>query len=135
MKELDKILLEKFSNMAVEENNMTFIVFPDEISEHLAKRLGAKSISNPMWTTVGGSVGGYLDVDMELEGGGIIHEVVELDELQEIFKKDYSDKDDANIYYRWKIKAGSEVILSNWTTEDLSPNWTRCEPGKKFEEI
>jgi hypothetical protein len=40
------------------------------------------------------------------------------------------------LYYKWKKVNQGDVILSKWTTTDLSKNgWVRIEPGKSFEEI
>ena len=52
------------------------------------------------------------------------------------YPKNWKIYDEQTIYHKWKKIDQTEVIMTDWTTEDLSKKgWTIVRPGKTFKEI
>jgi hypothetical protein len=128
-----------FERMASGESVGGILTISDESISILAWALGVDRLHDLVWH----SPEKYLAFTAT-SGGETYPDVADIEELREaltmLFKPEPELKPEINedLYYRWKMKTGDSVILSDWTKADLGGGfvgWVRCEPGKTFEEI
>ena len=128
-----KQLLDTFDRLAADGKDGVILAISDEASAVLAKKLQAFRLTDLIWY----SSEDYLAFTIT-DKSGTYQDVLSLEEIQELLEEQPQPEIKEERYYRWKMRAGNSVILSDWTTEDLTGDfvgWVRCEPGKTFEEI